>query len=469
MQTITEETGEPDERPRLGGPQDIFYSRDGIVPLPVMERAQGIYMWDEAGREYIDASSGPVVSNIGHGNPRVAQAMADQARTLDFAYSRVARHRPNMALTERIAGLAGPGFERVALASGGSEAMEIAIKFLRQYAVATGARARRRIITCLPSYHGGTVATLAMSGDQTLAPFLEGFAPVSEKVPAPLTYRLPDGHTAESYAMAAADELESKILELGPETVLAFVFEPIGGVATGCVVPPDVYFRRIREICDRFGIHLVFDEVLCGTGRTGRFLAAHHWPDVLPDVVVMAKGLGSGYAPLGAVLIPAALADRLSELTGFNFSHTYNANPISCAVGCAVLDEYERLDLVRAARQQGSYLRQRLEVLAADCPVIGDIRGRGLLMAVELVADKTTRAPIPGRFLPTEKIRVHGLNRGLVLYSRRTAEGRHGDWFIVAPPLIITRAECDELVIRLGRTLADFLAELRSAEGGRRG
>ena len=449
-------------RPEIGGPQDIFYAAGNIVPLPIIDRAEGIYMWDEEGREYIDASSGPVVSNIGHGNPRVAEAMAAQARRMDFAYSRVARHRPNMILTERIAALAGPGYERVCLASGGSEAMEIAVKFLRQYVVATGATQRRRIITCQPSYHGGTIATLGMTGDEALAPFLEDFAVMSEKVPAPVSYRPPDGQTVESYADACADALECRIQKLGPETVLAFVFEPIGGVATGCVVPPDRYFHRIREICSRYGIYLVFDEVLCGTGRSGRFLAAHHWPDALPDIVVMAKGLGSGYAPLGAVLIPAEMADRLAELTGFNFSHTYNANPITCATGLAVLDEYERLDLVEAADIRGRFLRTRLLELQDRCPIVGDVRGTGLLMAVEMVADKTTKATLPECVRPTEKVRIHGLANGLIIYARRTAGGKYGDWFIIAPPLTITEAECEELVQRLTATLEQFVAELRT-------
>jgi adenosylmethionine-8-amino-7-oxononanoate aminotransferase len=301
-----------------------------------------------------------------------------------------------------------------------------------------------------------------MTGDEALAPFLKDFAVMSEKVPAPVSYRLPDGHTVESYADACADALECRIQKLGPETVLAFVFEPIGGVATGCVVPPDRYFHRIREICSRYGIYLVFDEVLCGTGRSGRFLAAHHWPDALPDIVVMAKGLGSGYAPLGAVLIPAEMVDRLAELTGFNFSHTYNANPITCATGLAVLDEYERLDLVSAAAERGARLGDKLWSLAKTCSVIGDVRGRGLLMAIELVANQTTKARLPSAFLPTEKVRIHGLANGLILYSRRTAGGKYGDWFIVAPPLTITDAECDELVRRLAATFRDLEAEFRA-------
>lgn len=450
------------DRPALGGAQDVFYATGNIVPLPVIERAEGIFMYDEDGREYIDASSGPVVSNIGHGNARVAEAMAAQARKMDFAYSRVARHRPNIELTERIARLAGAGFERVALASGGSEAIEIALKFLRQYAVEMGRPTQRHIITNMPSYHGGTIATLAISGDAALAPFLDGFAIPSTKVPAPVSYRLPDGVTPEMQAAQCAAALDAEIRRLGPENVLAFVVEPIGGLATGCVVPPAAYFSAIREICTRHGVYLVFDEVLCGVGRTGKFLAAQHWPDSLPDVVVLAKGLGSGYAPLGAVLLPARMVDALAEATGFNFSHTYNANPITCATAIAVLDEYDRLDLIGRAAEVGRHLRDGLMRLMAQCRIIGDVRGMGLLYAVELVADRATRRPVPEPARPTEDVRIHGLRNQLILYSRRTAGGKNGDWFIVAPPLTITTAECDELLQRLARTLraleSDYVA-----------
>ena len=446
----------------LGGPQDIFYARANTVPLPLMVRAEGIWMSDEDGHDYIDVSSGPVVSNIGHGNTRVAEAMAEQARTLDFAYSRVSRHKPNIDLTRRIAELAGPGYERVCLASGGSEAMEIAIKFLRQEAITQGQSERVSLITCMPSYHGGTVATLAMTGDDSLEPYLSGFAIPSDKVPSPLTYRLPGNHTPDSYASECAEKLELKIRELGPETVLAFVFEPVGGLATGCSVPLTSYFEEIRRICTEYGIDLVFAECLCGTGRTGKFLAAHHWPESMPDIVVMAKGLGSGYTPLGAVLFPAERVDRLASQTGFNFSHTYNANPISCATGLAVLDEFRRLNLIEAAAKQGKYLQAKLEGLKAESPVVGDIRGLGLLMAVELVADRRNKTQLPAHTLPAELIRAHGLKNGLMIYSRRTANGKYGDWFVVAPPLIITEAECDELIARLAATLKDFQVDLSS-------
>ena len=444
-----------DQRPA----QHSFQARGGSVPLPLIVRAEGVRMWDEDGNGYIDVSSGPVVSNIGHGNPRVAEAMARQAREMDFAYARVARHRPNMDLVERIAGLAGPGYERVCLASGGSEAMEIALKFLRQYALATGRPDKRRIISLDPSYHGGTIATLAITGDPALEGFIDGFAIPSARIPAPLQYRVPDNHSPQTWRMACAEALEAKILELGADNVLAFVMEPVGGLATGALPMAEDYADRVREICDRHGVWLVYDEVLCGTGRTGRFLASHAWPRARADIVVLAKGLGAGYAPLAAMLAPAAMVDRLAGLTGFNFSHTYNANPISCAVGLAVLDEYERHDLMAAARARGAQLRAGLERMAARRPSIGDVRGEGLLLAVEMVRDRATRQPFGPEVMPTERVRSCGLRHGLILYSRRTAEGRHGDWFMVAPPLTITAAECDELLERLDLTLADLEAE----------
>ena len=440
----------------LGGPQDIFYADSNIVPLPLIVKAEGIWMEDEDGNRYIDVSSGPVVSNIGHGNVRVAEAMALQARTMDFAYSRVSRHQPNIDLTQRISELAGPGYERIALCSGGSEAMEIAIKFLRQYVVAKGRLNKQRVITLTPSYHGGTISMLGITGDDSLNDFLDGFAVKSERIPAPFQYRVPEGHTKKTYRMECAEALEKKILELGADNVLTFVLEPVGGLANGAQVLSEDYVNRIREICSKYGIYLIYDEILCGTGRTGKFLASHAWPNARADIVVLAKGLGAGYAPLGAVLMPGGMVDELSGMTGFNFSHTYSANPITCATGLAVLDEYERFDLVEAAEQRGKTLKLRLEGLAQKHQCIGDIRGAGLLMAIELVMDRETKTSFPVNFLPTENIRIIGLKHGLIIYSRRTANGIYGDWFMVAPPLTITEEECDDMVARLDATLTDL-------------
>lgn len=446
-----------------GGTQDIFCSRRAAVPLPMMDRASGIWMWDEAGRDYIDASSGPMVSAIGHGNRRVIQAMADQAERLDYAYSRVARNRPNLNYAERLTALAGPGFERVCLASGGSESVDNAIKFLRQYAIATGQPLRRRIISLMPSYHGATVGTLAIGGNAGLAPFMADFAIVADTVPAPVAYRLPAGHSRESYARECAAALERKILELGPETVLAFIIEPVGGLSTGATVPPDDYFRAIREICTRHGVFLAFDEILCGTGRSGKFITAHHWSDALPDIIVMAKGLGAGYSPLGAMLAPARMVDELAERLGYDFTYSYNANPISCAAGLAVLDEFERLALVDRARKTGATLRAGLEAIMDRIPILGEVRGMGMLLAVEMVADKQSKDSLPADRLPNERIRIHGLENGIMLYARPTAGSGLGHWFMVAPPLTITDEECGELLRRTEAAVRAFQAELEAS------
>lgn len=446
--------------PMLGGGQSAFYAKSNLVPLPLIEKASGIHLWDSEGNCYIDVSSGPVVSNIGHGNAHVAEAMATQARTMEYAFARLARNRPNLDYSERLARLAGPGFERVHLTSGGSEAVENAIKFLRQYAIATGQAARTQVITCEPSYHGATIATLAMTGDATLAPFLEGFATVSPKVPAPFSYRTPENHDAASYARACAVALEDKILELGPERVLAFMIEPVGGLSTGCLVPPAEYFHSIREICSRYGVYLVFDEILCAAGRSGRFLVAHHWPEAKPDLITMAKALGAGYSPLGAVLAPAKMVDELTALTGFEFQYSYNANPVSCAVGMAVLDEYERLDLTNNAALRGLTLRDGLERLKTKFPIVGDVRGMGMLLAVELVADPKTKQSLPASCQPTERIRLQGLANGLMIYARPTSGGKYGHWFLVSPPLTISREECIELLDRLEASLGQLQVEL---------
>ncbi len=446
--------------PPVGGAQDVFHARSSLVPLPLITRASGVHMWDDKGRDYIDVSSGPVVSNIGHGNPRVARAMMQQAETLDFAYSRQARHLPNVELAERIASLAGPGFERVALSSGGSEAIEIALKLMRQHALVTGQPSRRRLISCMPSYHGSTIGTLGIDGDESLLPFLDGFATVHEKVPAPFSYRVPGGLSADAYAKECIAALDATIERLGPETVLGFIIEPVGGLATGCLVPPDFYFRAVREICSRHGIHLVFDEVLCGSGRTGRFLTAHHYPDAQPDIVVLAKGLGAGYAPLGATLASHRMVEEIAAGGGFNFMHTYAANPVSCAAGIAVLEEYRTGGLIDRAATLGARLHGELRRLQSEFPVIGDIRGRGMLYAVEVVEDPTTKRPFPASVASVPTIRRLGLENGLMIYARQTAGGKYGDWFMVSPPLTMTDSEADEMVARLRRTFEAFVRSI---------
>ncbi|HEY0331096.1 MAG TPA: aminotransferase class III-fold pyridoxal phosphate-dependent enzyme [Rhodopseudomonas sp.] len=449
--------------PEIGGTQDVFYARPQPVPLPMMARAEGIRFWDEDGKEYIDASSGPMVSALGHGNRNVVAAMARQALQLDYAYTQVARSRINLDYAARLSGMAGAGFERVSFASGGSEAIDNALKFARQYALATNQAARCRIISLNPSYHGATIASLAAGGNDLLLPFFEGFAVAAHAVPAPFTYRLNPGETPESSAAACAQAIEQTIVALGPETVLALLVEPIGGVSTGAVVPPPGFFKAIRATCSRHGVFLIFDEAVSGAGRTGKFFAAHHWPDSRPDIIVQAKGLGAGYAPLAAMFVSATHADTLARLSGFNFSYSYNANPVSCAAGLAVLDEFDRLDLCANATRRGAELRIGLEALKQSCPLVGDVRGLGLLLAVELVADKSTKASLPREFQALNRLRRHALDLGLLVYARETAGGRFGQWFIVAPPLVATRADIDLILERIARSLDKLAADAAAA------
>lgn len=449
-------------RPARGGPQDVFYPRQYMTHFPTIVRGEGIYLWDDKGNRYIDVIAGAVVSNLGQANARVADAMAEQAKRMTFTYVRYARHLPNVALSEKVASLAGPGFERCLFFSGGSEANDMAIKFLRQYAYAKGQTKKTKVISLMPSFHGNTLGTIALTGDEDLEPVYRDMVTFSTKIPAPLCYRLPQGTTPEASAMATAKALEEAILRLGPENVLAFILEPVGGVATGAVVPPPAYFREIRRICRENGVYLVFDEVMTAV-RLGTFLGSHHWPDAKPDIVVLAKGIGAGYVPLGAVLAPAAMVDELSELTGFNPSHTYNANPVCCAGALAVIEETLRLDLMGKAVTTGAYLRRKLEELRDRSPIVGDVRGMGMLLAIELVADKATKRMFPAERYVSDRLRLIGLENGLILYARRQSRGKYGEWSMITPPLIITEAEVDDLIGRLERSLRILTDELHAA------
>jgi len=449
-------------RPPVGGPQDVFYPRKHMTHFPTLVRGKGVYVWDDAGNQYLDAIAGVMMCNLGQGNARVAKALARQAKTMAFTYVRYARHLPNLELSRRIAELAGPGYERCLFVSGGSEANDMAIKFLRQYACSTGQPHKTRLISLMPSFHGNTLGTMAVSGDPDLEPVYGQMITFSRKIPAPQTYRLPKGTDAEASAAATVAALEQAISDMGPENVLAFILEPVGGVATGAVAPPPSYYSGIARVCRKHDVYVIYDEVMTAV-RTGTFLFAHRHPEAKPDLVVMAKGLAAGYAPLGAVLAPAAMVDRLADRTGFNPSHSYNANPVSCAAGVAVLSETMDRDLMGNAVQTGGYLRQGLEELANRSPLVGDVRGSGMLLAIELVADKESKRPVASEHYVSDMLRRAGLRNGLILYARRQAGGRYGEWSMITPPLTITREQVDELVERLEKSLAEVADELAAA------
>jgi len=437
----------------------VFFPRATVDELPTIVAGEGVYLVDDRGRRLLDVCSGPFLANLGQGNTRVLDAIREQGVRLTYTYSRTTRHPVNAELTGRLAALAGAGFERAHLTSGGSEAVEMALKFLRAHAVATGSPERHRVLSMMPGYHGATLQTLALNGDVDVPPLWGPLSVSSEKIQAPLTFR---AESPEAAAAASCDALENAIARAGPETVLAFVMEPIGGQASGVNVPHPSFARRVRQICDQYGIHLVFDEIVCAF-RTGRFLVAQHDPEALPDVVVLAKGLAAGYAPLGAALISARLTEEVAARTGFTVSHSYDANPLACAAGAAVLDEVVERGLIERAVPLGDLLQEGLRRIAASSPLVGDVRGRGLLLAIELVADKSTNARFPAHVDPAAIVRRHALDHGLLLYSRRQNGGLFGDWLLIAPPLVMDENACQELLERLEATLSAATDEVLTA------
>lgn len=447
-----------------GGSVLGFYAPKGSPRPPRVARAEGVFLWDEDGRRYFDATSGAVVTNIGHGNAAVLEAMQAQAHKVSFAYPRFFESEDSIALADRVCALAGPGFQRAFFVSGGSEANESALKLARQYAVVSGQSERWKVISRQPSYHGATLGALCVTGDASVHALYGPMVREHPKVAAPLSYRLPDGHSVASFEAACAQELEDCIVREGPGSVLAFIIEPIGGLSTGAVVSSPAYFRAVREICDRHGVLLVYDEIMSGAGRTGRFLAAHHWPEAQPDLVTLAKGLAAGYTPLGAVLAPDRIVDAVAASGGFVHGHTYFTNPLSCAVANAVLDEVVRQDLVARAHSSGAYLKERLIAMAARSSLVGDVRGLGLLLAIELVADKASRRALPAAFNAPARLSEHGLRHGIALYNRRANQGEFGDFQMITPPLTASEAELDLLVQSLEYALNDLHDEM-SARG----
>jgi adenosylmethionine-8-amino-7-oxononanoate aminotransferase len=425
---------------------------------PLLDRAEGVYLWGQSGKRYLDGSSGSMVSNIGHSNPAVLEAMRRQMERSTFGYRLHFENEPAEQLASRIAAKMPPGLDRVFFVSGGSEAVESCLKLARQYALAIGEAQRWKVISRFPSYHGTTLGALSVTGMSLMS---APFAPMMRempKIPAPTCYLDRDSLTAEERGLRYARMLREEILRQGPETVLAFIMEPVGGASTGALVAPDSYHAEIRAICDEFGILLISDEVMSGAGRTGKYLALDHW-GVRPDLVALSKGLGAGYVPLGAMVADARIAAAVIDDGGFMHGHTYAGNPLACAAGLAVIDEIERLDLLEAARDQGERLKARLQALMQRFPFIGDVRGKGLLLAFELVADRQTMAPLPAELNAHLRLIDIAYERGLILYSRRTRGGRIGDHFMVCPPLIVTEAQIDEIMDGITASLLGFARE----------
>jgi adenosylmethionine-8-amino-7-oxononanoate aminotransferase len=436
----------------------LFYQ--SRLRRPLVDRAEGIYFWDSSGKRYLDGSSGAMVCNIGHSNPHVLEAMRKQMERATFAYRLQFENEPAEKLAAHLVEYMPQGMDKVFFVSGGSEAVEACLKMARQYTLAIGQPQRYKTISRFPSYHGSTLGALAATGMSLMSAPFDPMLRQMPKISAPTVYLDRDECTTEEKynlrGLYYANLLEEEILRQGPETVLSFIMEPIGGASTGALVAPDSYYGRIREICDRYGVLLIYDEVMSGAGRTGRhYLGGAHW-NAEPDLIALSKGMAAGYSPLGAMVTSGKMVEPVLDSGGFVHGYTYAGNPLSCSAGLAVLEEIEKQNLLAKAERTGDLLKSRLEDLLQRFSFIGDVRGKGLLLAVEFVSDRETMQPLPPEMNAHTEVVDMAFERGLIIYSRRTRGGRIGDHFLICPPLIIEEAQIDELLEMFTDTLVEF-------------
>ena len=436
----------------------LFYQ--SRLRRPLVDRAEGIYFWDSSGKRYLDGSSGAMVCNIGHSNPHVLEAMRKQMERATFAYRLQFENEPAEKLAAHLVEYMPQGMDKVFFVSGGSEAVEACLKMARQYTLAIGQPQRYKTISRFPSYHGSTLGALAATGMSLMSAPFDPMLRQMPKISAPTVYLDLDECTTEEKrnlrGLYYANLLEEEILRQGPETVLSFIMEPIGGASTGALVAPDSYYGRIREICDRYGVLLIYDEVMSGAGRTGRhYLGGAHW-NAEPDLIALSKGMAAGYSPLGAMVTSGKMVEPVLDSGGFVHGYTYAGNPLSCSAGLAVLEEIEKQNLLAKAERTGALLKSRLEALLPRFSFIGDVRGKGLLLAVEFVSDRETMQPLPPEMNAHTEVVDMAFERGLIIYSRRTRGGRIGDHFLICPPLIIEEAQIDELLEMFTDTLVEF-------------
>lgn len=429
---------------------------------PTAVRGEGCYLYDSTGKEYLDGSGGAAVSCLGHGDADVIAAVQKQVAALAFAHTGFLTSDPAEALAALLAQHAPGTLDKVYFVSGGSEATEAALKLARQYFVEVGQPQRRHLIARKQSYHGNTIGALSAGGNELRKrPFAPLLVEVSHIAPC-YEYTLRDEkESAAEYGLRAAQELEDEVLRLGPETVMAFMAEPVVGATLGAVPAVKGYFKRIREICDRYGVLLILDEVMCGMGRTGHLFACEA-EGISPDILCIAKGLGAGYQPIGAMLCTDAIYNSIKAGSGFfQHGHTYLGHPVATAAALAVVSKILDQHLTERSLRQGDKLSSALHECFGQHPHVGDIRGRGLFQAIELVADYETKQPFDPSMGLAGKIKSAAFEAGLICYPMPgTRDGQSGDHVLLAPPFIITDKQIEELVSKLDMSLKNSLEKL---------
>jgi len=442
----------------------VFHRNARAVP-PIAAKGDGCYILDVDGKRYLDASGGAAVSCLGHSHPRVTQAIKEQIDLIAFAHTGFFTSEPAEALADFLIARAPGRLDRVYFVSGGSEAVEAGLKLARQYFLEKGEPERRRFIARRQSYHGNTLGALAVGGNMWRRAQFDPLLMEAHHISPCYAYRdrRPE-ETEEEYGRRVADELEAKILELGPETVLGFLAEPVVGATAGALAAVPGYFRRIREICDRYGVLMILDEVMCGMGRTGTLYACEQ-DGVAPDIMSIAKGLGAGYQPIGAMLCTAEIFETIRGGSGFfQHGHTYMGHPTACAAALAVQQTIEEEGLLANVRRMGNRLADALTERFGNHAHVGDIRGRGLFQALEFVQDRASGRPFAAQANLAGVLKAEALARGLICYPMNgTIDGVEGAHVLLAPPFIIDDSHVMEIVDRLGGAVDATIGKIRKA------
>ncbi|MEJ6122183.1 aspartate aminotransferase family protein [Vibrio sp. 2-Bac 85] len=433
------------------------FHRHCHAKLPSIASGEGVYLFDTEGKQYLDGCGGAAVSNLGHNHTAVKDAIKQQLDAIPFAHTGFFTNQVSEDLATLLTDLAPDPLNHVYFVSGGSEAVESALKMARQYFVEIGKPQKTQFIARRQSYHGNTLGALAVGGNEwRKEPFRPLLSSVHHISPCYAYRDQGDNETELDYSMRVANELETKILEVGADNVMAFVAEPVVGATTGAVPATEGYFKRIREICDQYDVLLILDEVMCGIGRTGTFYAFEQ-DKIIPDLVTIAKGLGAGYQPIGAVVASSKIYDAIANGSGFfQHGHTFMAHPMACASALATINTILNEHLLDKVTEQGEKLKNKLEVALQPLPYVGDIRGRGLFLGVELVADKLTKTPLASSTEANKKVKNIAMQHGLMCYPMAgTIDGKQGHHILIAPPFIINDEQLDELVSKLTSALIE--------------
>jgi len=435
------------------------FPRDTRISLPKAVRAEGCYIFDDTGKAYFDGSGGAAVSCLGHGDPEIISAIQEQAENLAFAHTGFFTSEPAEKLANLLVDHAPKGLNRVYFVSGGSEAVEAALKLARQYHVENGKPGRHHLISRRQSYHGNTLGALGAGGNEMRrTQFQPLLINVNHIAPCYEYFLKDEGEDSYDYGQRAAQELEDEILRLGPETVMAFIAEPVVGATLGAVPAVEGYLKRIREICDTYGVLLILDEVMCGMGRTGHLFACEA-DKVTPDIVCIAKGLGAGYQPIGAMICSERIYDAIKSGSGmFQHGHTYLGHPVATAAGYAVVKKIIDQNMVSSCRHLGNVLSDALHDRFGQHPYIGDIRGRGLFRGIEIVSDRTTKKPFHPQKQIAPRVKKAAFGAGLICYPMAgTRDGRFGDHILLAPPFVIKEHQVSEITDKLEKALRETL------------